>query len=63
MEKDIVTNPIMWTPSDERIKSSQMFRFIQNINEKLYSYFQNQFNDNSIDIYYQVLKIKKKGLK
>ncbi len=34
MEKDIVTNPIMWTPSDERIKSSQMFRFIQNINEK-----------------------------
>ena len=34
MEKDIVTNPIMWTPSDERIKSSQIFRFIQNINEK-----------------------------
>ena len=34
MEKDKVTNPVMWTPSDERIKSSQMFRFIQNINEK-----------------------------
>ena len=34
MEKDKVTNPVMWTPSDERIKSSQMFIFIQNINEK-----------------------------
>ena len=34
MEKDKVTNPVMWTPSDKRIKSSQMFRFIQNINEK-----------------------------
>ena len=34
MEKDKVTNPVMWTPSDERIKSSQMFRCIQNINEK-----------------------------
>ena len=34
MEKNKVLNPVMWTPSDERIKSSQMFRFIQNINEK-----------------------------
>ncbi len=34
MEKDKVLNPVMWTPSDERIKSSQMFRFIKNINEK-----------------------------
>jgi hypothetical protein len=32
-------------------------------NEKLYSYFQNQFNDSRNEIYYQVLKIKKKGIK
>ena len=34
MEKEILSNPILWSPSDERIKSSQMFKFIQNINEK-----------------------------
>ncbi|MDC3116227.1 acetoacetate--CoA ligase [Alphaproteobacteria bacterium] len=34
MKKDIVSNPIMWTPSDERIKTSQMFKFMKEINNK-----------------------------
>ena len=34
MEKDIFSNPVMWTPSEERIKSSQIYSFIKNINEK-----------------------------
>ncbi len=34
MEKKIVSNPVMWTPSDERIKSSQMSKFIKEINDK-----------------------------
>ena len=34
MAKDIVSNPVIWSPSDERIKSSQMYRFMKNINEK-----------------------------
>ena len=34
MEKEIVSNPVMWTPSDERIKSSQMSKFIKEINDK-----------------------------
>jgi acetoacetyl-CoA synthetase len=34
MEKEILSNPILWSPSNERIKSSQMFRFLQNINVK-----------------------------
>ena len=34
MEKEIFSNPILWSPSKERIKSSQMFRFMQNINIK-----------------------------
>ena len=34
MEKDIISNPVMWTPSDERINSSQMFKFIKVINDK-----------------------------
>ena len=34
MEKDIISNPVMWTPSDERINSSQMFKFIKAINNK-----------------------------
>ena len=34
MENFFLTNPILWYPSEERIKSSQMFRFLQNINEK-----------------------------
>ena len=34
MEKEILPNPILWSPSEEKIKSSQMFRFLQNINAK-----------------------------
>ena len=34
MVKDIISNPVIWSPSDERIKSSQMYKFMQNINEK-----------------------------
>ena len=34
MRKDIFKNPVMWTPSDERIKSSQMFKFTKSINAK-----------------------------
>ncbi len=34
MEKDIVSNPVMWRPSDEGIKSSQIFKFIRAINNK-----------------------------
>jgi len=34
MEKDIVSNPVIWSPSDERVKSSQMYKFMKNINEK-----------------------------
>ena len=34
MKKELVFNPVLWTPSDERVKSSQMFKFIKIINEK-----------------------------
>ncbi len=34
MEKDIISNPVMWTPSDEKINSSQMSKFIKVINKK-----------------------------
>ena len=34
MQKDIVLNPVMWTPSDERIKSSQMLKFIKGVNDR-----------------------------
>ena len=34
MRKEIVTNPVLWSPSDERSKSSQMYKFIKFINEK-----------------------------
>ncbi len=34
MVKEIVSNPVIWSPSDERIKSSQMYEFMKNINEK-----------------------------
>ena len=32
--KKKVTNPVLWSPSDERSKSSQMYKFIKFINEK-----------------------------
>ncbi len=34
MKKDIISNPILWSPSDERVKSSQMYKFIKIINKK-----------------------------
>jgi acetoacetyl-CoA synthetase len=34
MEKETLSNPILWSPSNESVKSSQMFRFLQNINAK-----------------------------
>ena len=44
MEKDKILNPVMWAPSDERIKSSQMFKFIKNNNDK-YNLDLNSFAD------------------
>ena len=32
--KKKVTNTVLWSPSDERVKSSQMYKFIKIINEK-----------------------------
>ncbi|MDA9806261.1 acetoacetate--CoA ligase [Alphaproteobacteria bacterium] len=34
MAKETLSNPILWSPSNERVKSSQMFGFLQNINVK-----------------------------
>ena len=34
MEKETLSNPILWSPSEGRVKSSHMFRFLLNINEK-----------------------------
>ncbi len=34
MEKNIVSNPVIWSPSDERVNSSNMYKFMKNINEK-----------------------------
>ena len=34
MEKDIVFNNVIWAPSDERVKSSKMYKFIKIINKK-----------------------------
>ncbi|MDA7579193.1 acetoacetate--CoA ligase [Alphaproteobacteria bacterium] len=34
MQKKIVSNPTLWSPSEERIKSSQMYKFMLYINEK-----------------------------
>ncbi len=34
MKKEDLFNPILWTPSEKTIRSSQMFKFMQNINEK-----------------------------
>ncbi len=32
--KKKVTNPVLWSPSDERVQSSQMYKFIKIINKK-----------------------------
>ena len=34
MEKETVSNEVVWSPSDKRLKSSQMYKFMQNINKK-----------------------------
>ena len=34
MEKEVISNPILWSPTEERIKSSQMYKFMLYINEK-----------------------------
>ena len=34
MEKEMVSNSIMWSPSDKRVKSSRMHKFMRNINKK-----------------------------
>ena len=34
METESFLNPILWSPSDQKIKSSQMFQFIQKVNDK-----------------------------
>ena len=44
MVKENLLNPILWSPSDERVKSSQMFRFLQNINKK-YNLNLNSFSE------------------
>ena len=35
MIKEIYDNPILWSPSEERIKNSEMYRFIKTIIKKL----------------------------
>ena len=34
MEKETVSNEVVWSPSDKRVESSQMHKFMQNINKK-----------------------------
>ena len=34
MKKEIVSNPVLWSPSEDRIKSSQMYKFMEIINLK-----------------------------
>ena len=36
MEKEVVSNPVVWSPSDKRVKSSRMHEFMCNINKKYY---------------------------
>ena len=33
MKTALTKNPIIWSPSDDRIKSSQMYLFMKNINQ------------------------------
>ena len=44
MKRELVTNPVVWSPSDERVRSSQMYKFIKIINKKNNINIQN-FND------------------
>ena len=41
MKKKKVLNAVLWSPSDERIKSSQMYKFIKIVNEKYNLKFSN----------------------
>jgi len=41
MEKEVISNPILWSPSEERIKSSHMHKFMLYINEKYNFKFDN----------------------
>ena len=34
MEKEVVSNPVMWSPLDKRVKSSRMHKFMSDINKK-----------------------------
>ena len=34
MEKETVSNEVVWSPSDTRVKSSHMHKFMQSINKK-----------------------------
>ena len=34
MEKETVSNEVVWSPSDKKVKSSQMYKFMKNINKK-----------------------------
>ncbi len=34
MKKNIISNSVLWSPSDERVKSSQMYKFMKIINKK-----------------------------
>ncbi len=34
MKKEIFSNPVLWSPSGERVRSSQMYKFLKIINEK-----------------------------
>ena len=43
MSEDIVANPTLWSPSEERIKNSEMYSFIKIINSK------NKLNIRSFD--------------
>ena len=33
MAIDFKNNPVIWSPSEERLKSSQMYLFMQNVNQ------------------------------
>jgi acetoacetyl-CoA synthetase len=34
MKQDIISHPVLWSPSNERVKSSQMYKFMKIINKK-----------------------------
>ncbi len=44
MKKDKISNPVIWKPSDKRIKSSKIFKFVKEINYK-YNLDLTSFND------------------